>query len=390
MDSSPVLALVYLTGKTGDMATQRLMKEGLNTQAIARIAAALARSTDRFPAKDFRREAQRGLDDLELKQRVRHIIAALRQCLPADFPQAAEILARLKPHWDRGNGQDALWSFAAWPLIDYVAVHGLAHPQIALQTLRQLTPLFSAEFALRPFIVQHPGVTLRELQRWCRDPDEHVRRLVSEGTRPRLPWGQRLPQFMIDPAPVLGLLERLKDDASEYVRRSVANNLNDISKDHPDVVLRTCRHWLVGRDPQRLRLVRHATRSLVKAGHPAVFRLLGYSESPKVKVHTWSVNKTRVRVGETVSMHISLKSQAKAEQRLVLDYAVYFVKANGRRAPKVFKLKTLTLGPAAVLNIDKRHSFKEITTRRYYAGEHKIELIINGVACAEVKFHLTV
>ncbi len=372
------------------MATQRLMKEGLNTQAIARIATALARSAPRFPVKDFRREAQRGLDDLELKLRVQHVIAALRRYLPVDFPQAADILVRLKPHWDRGNGRDALWSFAAWPLIDYVAVHGLAHPRIALQTLRHLTPLFSAEFALRPFIMQHPGVTLRELRRWCRDPDEHVRRLVSEGTRPRLPWGQRLPQFIADPAPVVGLLEKLKDDASDYVRRSVANNLNDISKDHPDAVLRTCRHWLVGRDPQRLRLVRHATRSLVKAGHPAVFKLLGYSESPKVKVHTWTVNKKRVHVGEVLGMHIALHSRTKVEQRLVVDYAVYFVKANGRQASKVFKLKTLTLGSGETLNIDKRHSFKEITTRRYYAGEHKIELIINGVACAEVKFHLTV
>lgn len=370
------------------MTTQRLMKTGLNDKAVARIAAALSQVVAHFPAKDFHREAIRGLAGLELKQRVRHIIAVLSRYLPGDFPQAAEILMQLKNHWDRGDGHDPLWGFAAWPLIDYVAVHGLFHPHVSLKALRHLTPLFSAEFAVRPFIVQHPEIVLGQLHRWCQDPDEHVRRLVSEGTRPRLPWGQRLTQFIADPVPVLALLEKLKDDASEYVRRSVANNLNDISKDHPNVVLQTCRHWFKSSDKNRQRLVRHATRSLVKAGCPAVFSLLGYSKVPRLRVQTWAVNKSRVRVGGVLGIRVALRSRSRVEQRLVIDYAVYFVKANGRPRPKVFKLKILTIGPGEVVEIDKQHSFKKITTRQYYAGKHKMELIINGVVSAEVDFRL--
>ncbi len=372
------------------MTTQRLMKTGLSDPAVARIAAGLSLVVADFPAEDFRREAMRGLGGLELKQRVQHIIAVLSHYLPEDFPQAAAILMRMKTHWDRGDGSDPLWGFAAWPLIDYVAVHGLAHPHISLKALRHLTPLFSAEFALRSFIIQHPDVVFGQLHRWCQDPDEHVRRLVSEGTRPRLPWGQRLPQFIADPAPVLTLLEKLKDDTSEYVRRSVANNLNDISKDHPEVVLQTCGRWFKSRDKNRQRLVRHATRSLVKAGHPQVFNLLGYSGAPKLRVRTWAVDKTRVRVGEVLGVRMALQSRSRVEQHLVIDYAVYFVKANGRQTSKVFKLKTLTIGPGEVVEIDKRHSFKKITTRQYYAGKHKMELIINGVACAEADFRLSV
>ena len=366
------------------------MKSGLNDQAVARIAAALSQVQARFPARDFRREAVRGLAGLELKQRVQHIIAVLHRYLPGGFPQAAAVLMRLKAHWAGSDGHDPLWGFAAWPLIDYIAVHGLSHPQVSLKALRHLTPLFSAEFAIRPFIAQHTDVTLAQLHRWCQDPDEHVRRLVSEGTRPRLPWGQRLPQFIADPAPVLVLLEKLKDDTSEYVRRSVANNLNDISKDHPDVVLRTGRRWLASRDSQRQRLVRHATRSLVKAGHPAVFSLLGYSRTPKLRVQTWAVDKTRVRVGEDLGLRMVLRSRSRVKQHLVVDYAVYFVKANGRTRAKVFKFRTLTLAPGEVVEIDKRHSFRKITTRQYYAGKHKMELIINGVACAEADFRLSV
>ena len=205
------------------------MKDGLGAEAVDRIQRGLSAALPGFEGAAFSAAALDGLEKLELKKRVRHLIEVLRDFLPSDFSDAAAVLSNLKTHWHRGDPGDPLRGFAAWPLIDYVGVHGLENPEVALPLLRELTPLFSAEFAIRPFLLRHTSVTLSFLQRWALDPDDQVRRLVSEGTRPRLPWGMRLKPFMRDPDPVLDLLEVLKDDPSRYVQRSVANNLNDIS-----------------------------------------------------------------------------------------------------------------------------------------------------------------
>ncbi|MGD8347419.1 MAG: hypothetical protein PVI83_09230, partial [Lysobacterales bacterium] len=251
------------------------MKHGLGRPAIERIAAALSAVVPGFDAKAFTSQALDGLDALELKGRVRHVMAAMHDVLPKEFRQAADCLEKVGQSWMEGDPDDPLRGFAAWPVIDYVGEYGLEEPERALETLRRLTPLFSAEFAIRGFIIRYPELAYARLEAWTEDADEHVRRLVSEGARPRLPWGQRLQEAVKDPSRGLALLERLKDDPSEYVRRSVANHLNDVSKDHPDHVVAVCRDWLQGAGPERRRLVRHATRTLVKQGHPEVFGLLG-------------------------------------------------------------------------------------------------------------------
>lgn len=365
-----------------------LMKDGLGRAALERSAAALERCMPEFPKEKFLGQALDGLDGLELKERVHHVIAVLADVLPTDFPAAAEILARLPEHWDSGNPDDPLRGFAAWPLIDYAAVHGLDHPEIALDLLRDLTFLFSAEFAVRPFIRLHPETAYARMITWCDHADPHVRRLASEGNRPRLPWGERLPGFIADPSPVFALLDRLKDDPSEYVRRSVANNLNDISKDHPDRVVQICRAWLQKASAERRWIVRHATRTLVKNGHPDVFPLLGYTENPEIAVESFLLDESRVVLGDALAFRFALKSQSKTEQKIVLDYGIHFMKANGTQNRKVFKLKSVTLGPGEVVEITKRHPIKPITTRTYYPGEHRVEVLVNGVGIAEVDFLL--
>jgi len=372
------------------MAENRLMKDGLGEDAVERITQAFALSSNDFPVDQFRSDALNGLDALELKERVHHLIEVLHRHLPEPFEASVESIEAVKSVWDYGREDDPLTGFAAWPIIDYIGVHGLDHPDLSLKALKHLTSLFSAEFAIRPFLISHMEVTLNHLRQWCGDADEHVRRLVSEGTRPRLPWGQQLPQFIADPAPVIRLLEKLKDDESEYVRRSVANNLNDISKDHPGLVIQTCRNWLDPSDKNRSKLIRHATRTLVKSGHPEVFALLGYTQTPKLSVQEMKLERYRVRLGESVNMNALIRSTASEIQNFVVDYAVYHMKANGQSSAKVFKLKTVTIDPGETVELKRSHPFRKITTRKYYSGKHAIELLINGVGCGRVEFELSI
>jgi 3-methyladenine DNA glycosylase AlkC len=292
--------------------------------------------------------------------------------------------------WEIGERDDDPYGFAAWPVIDFVGKHGLSHPRESLDALRRLTPLFSAEFAIRPFLVHHEALTMTRLRKWTRDGDEHVRRLVSEGTRPRLPWGERLAKLQRDPTPVLRLLERLKDDRAEYVRRSVANNLNDISKDHPQVVVDVARSWSRGASDERRRIIRHATRTLVKSGHPGALAVLGFDPRARVSVADLSVTPKRLTLGGSLAIRFVLRSRARTAQPLVVDYAVHHVKKSGERKAKVFKLKVLELGAGDRVTIEKRHAIRQISTRQYHSGRHAVDILVNGRACARAEFDLRV
>lgn len=364
-----------------------LMKDGLGVHAIKRIAKSVALVVPGFNAKAFQKDAERGLDELELKARVHHLIAVLHRHYDLPFKQLSKHLQKLPQVWDRGSATDSKAGFAAWPLIDYVAVHGLQHPKEALQTLEKLTPLFSAEFAIRPFIQQHTDFTYATLLEWCEHPSEHVRRLASEGSRPRLPWGMRLPQFIHNPEPLVSILEKLKADDSLYVRRSVANNLNDISKDNPEWMINLCERWLADSHEHTDWIVKHALRSLVKAGDVRVFPLLGYAAKPSVVVSEIQLDKKKINRGDSIGFSCSI-SGGKTAQNLVVDYVIYFMKANGKLAPKVFKLKNIALAAKETIVITKQHSFKPITTRRYYAGQHQLAIHVNGQQVARTDFFL--
>lgn len=365
-----------------------LMKDGLGVDAVTRIAKSVALVVPGFNAKAFQKDAERGLDELELKARVHHLIAVLHRHYDLPFKKLSKYLQDLPDVWDRGSAVDNKAGFAAWPLIDYVAAHGLQHPKEALQTLEKLTPLFSAEFAIRPFIQQHTDITYATLLEWCEHPSEHVRRLASEGSRPRLPWGMRLPQFIQNPEPLAGILEQLKADESLYVRRSVANNLNDISKDNPEWMINLCESWLVDSNAHTDWIVKHALRSLVKAGDARVFPLLGYAAKASVVVSDIQLDKKKIAVGDSINFSCTIAGGKKA-QNLVVDYVIYFMKANGKLAPKVFKLKNIALACNESLTLNKSHSFKLITTRRYYAGAHQLAIQINGQEVARANFDVS-
>jgi len=261
----------------------------------------------------------------------------------------------------------------------FQAQRGMAHPERALLALHAITQRFTAEFAIRPFIVQHPELVFRTLNGWVNDPCAHVRRLVSEGSRPRLPWGLRLQALVKDPSPTLPMLHALQDNPSEYVRRSVANHLNDIAKDHPELIS----HWLAEHLPEaplsRQRLLRHASRSLIKTGHPGVMQAWGLGQGLVGTAHL-SASTHSVRIGEKVTLYIELTAPNghATDQRLEVDYLVHHIKANGGTSPKAFKGKRVVLPSQGSVSWDKAHSFVPVSTRRYFPGEHRIELQVNG------------
>jgi 3-methyladenine DNA glycosylase AlkC len=264
---------------------------------------------------------------------------------------------------------------------------GLAQPGRALAVLHALTQRFSAEFAIRPFIAAHPALAFATLARWANDPSVHVRRLVSEGSRPRLPWGMRLKALVADPSPTLPLLRALQDDPSAYVRRSVANHLNDIAKDHPALVAAWLEEHLPGAPAERRALLRHASRTLVKQGDARVLAAWGQGGRFRGEA-TLALKPARLVLGGAVQLTLELRSTARSEQALAIDYVVHHVKANGSTSPKVFKGWQLTLAPRATLALEKRHAVRPITTRTYHPGRHRVVVQINGQPAAEAAFTL--
>lgn len=354
------------------------LKLFFDERLVRRIATSIQAAWPDFPARTFIAEASTGLDDKELKDRGRHIAGALGRALPADFERAVDVLLRsLEAPASRDEG--AMSAFFYLPHLEYVATRGLDHFEASMRAQHAFTQRFTAEFSIRFFLLREPARTLARLRAWATDPSVHVRRLVSEGTRPRLPWAPRLPAFVEDPTPVLDLLELLKDDPEPYVQRSVANNLNDITKDHPDRVVELCRRWSEGGGPGRAWIVRHALRWLVKRGHPGALSFFGAEAAPEVVIERASVTPGKVPLGAEARFSCELASRADAPQKLVVDAVVHYPGAKGKSRPKVFKLRKIELLPAGRERIEGRVKLVDLTTRRHYPGEHRIELRINGV-----------
>ena len=372
-------------------------KHLLNSDLVRGAAAHLQRQWPAFDAAAFSADATRGLAALEMKQRAMHIAAALQRHLPADFDAAASLIeaALAPPAQDERLGEmrlsDAgLAGWILWPVGEFVVRQGMAHPERALRGLHALTQRFSAEFAIRPFIATHPELAFATLARWVHDPNLHVRRLVSEGSRPRLPWGMRLRALVADPSPSLPLLRALQDDASAYVRRSVANHLNDIAKDHPRLIADWLAAHLPGASAKRRALLKHASLTLIKSGDARVVAAWGLGGRFRGEAR-FAIKPARVALGGAVLLTLALESTAaRATQSLAIDYVVHHVKADGSTSPKVFKGWQVKLAPHATLLLEKTHSLKAVTTRTYRAGRHRVVVQVNGRPLAEAAFTLRV
>ena len=361
-----------------------LMAEALKNQYGADVPRAIAAMVSAvypaFNSTRFVTEVLDGYDALALMPRGKKIAQVLRDHLPPDYSRAMAILL---DSLDQPHGRDpalSLGSFLYLPHTMFVAQYGLAHFELSMRAQHALTQRFTAEFSIRPFLEQHPEATLRQLAEWTSDPSPHVRRLVSEGTRPRLPWAPRLRQFQADPAPVLALLERLKDDPELYVRRSVANNLNDIGKDHPEVLTSTAQAWLKNASAERAWIVGHALRSAVKRGETGALKVLGFGQTAQVAVGRIRITPGKAVMGGAVNIAFEITSTHRQGQNVLVDLAVHYVKASGQTSAKVFKLKTLELAPGQTAALAKKLSLAEMTTRKHYPGVHRVDVILNGKA----------
>jgi len=341
-----------------------------------------------FPHDAFIKDALSGFGPLSLTGRGFQIAAALRKHLPAEYPQAIDVLlaSTAQPHDHRASGGMA--AFLYMPHLFFVARHGLDHFEDSMRAQYALTQLFTAEFSIRAYLEKHPEATLARLREWTRDPSPHVRRLVSEGTRPRLPWAPRLRAFQKDPRPVIELLELLKDDPELYVRRSVANNLNDIGKDHPELLTTVAKRWLRGASEERRWIVNHALRSAVKRADAGALGALGYGTKAEVSLRDKRVTPARAKIGGSVTVSFTLVNTKSAAQRIMVDLVVHFVKARGTGA-KTFKMKALTLAPRGQVAVSKKIALKQLTTRKHYPGIHEVEALLNGRRVALGRFTLT-
>ena len=368
-------------------------KNLVDARLVRTAADHLVRAWPDFPTRRFVRQATTGLDELELKARVLHVREALAAALPDRFSAAADVLVRsLAPSRTDTDlsalqpGPDGLAGWIVWPMSEFVAAHGMRAPKRALAALRELTQRHTAEYAIRPFIVQHRELAFATLASWVDHRNPHVRRLVSEGLRPRLPWGIRLHELVEDPTPSLPLLERLQDDTSEYVRRSVANHLNDIAKDHPGVVADWLDRHLPAASDERRALLRHASRTLIKQGDRRVLSAWGLGQELRGEA-ALAIEPAKVRVGGAVSIKVTLRSSARSAQRLAVDYVVHHVRKRGTSA-KTWKGWQLELAAGELRTLDKRHSLRPVTTRRDRPGHHAVDLVVNGRVVASGAFEL--
>ncbi|MFN0038717.1 MAG: DNA alkylation repair protein [Burkholderiales bacterium] len=342
-----------------------------------------------FDTKAFVREALQDYDSLELLPRGWRIARALRPWLPPYFPDAAKILvASLGPKLDATESQ-GMAPFLYLPHSCFVAEFGLDHFEASMAAQYEITQRFTAEFSIRPFIEKYPEASLARLRVWATDPSEHVRRLVSEGTRPRLPWASRLRVFEKDPTPVIALLELLKDDPEPYVRRSVANHLNDIGKDHPRLLTDIAIRWMKDAPEPRRKLIRHALRSAIKRGDQAALKLFGVGTRGQAKIRNAVVSPRRARIGGEVALSFEVSNVSKRAQTFLVDFRIFYCKANGESRPKVFKLKTVELAPRASFRLSKKISLNEMTTRKHHPGLHRVEALINGEIFVVGEFRLT-
>jgi 3-methyladenine DNA glycosylase AlkC len=353
------------------------LKDQFGASAPRAIASMIRAVHDGFPQDAFLRDALAGYDRLSLTGRGFQIAAALRKHLPQEYPEAVEILlaSASQPHEHRASGGMA--AFLYMPHLFFVARHGLDHFEESMRAQHALTQRFTAEYSIRAFLEKHPEATLARLREWTADPDQHVRRLVSEGTRPRLPWAPRLRAFQKDPRPVIELLEALKDDPELYVRRSVANNLNDIGKDHPALLTAVAKRWLRGASVERRWIVSHALRSAVKRADAGALGALGYGSKAEVSMRNASILPKQPKIGGSVTISFTLVNTQRHAQRVMADLVVHFVKARGTGA-KTFKLKALQLAPRMRVVLSKKIGLTQLTTRKHYPGVHHVDVLLNG------------
>ncbi len=361
------------------------LKFGYDKAYMQKLGQSLASAHKGFDQEGFIAQVfQAPWNDLELKDRMYRIASSMVAVLPSDFSTAIEIVDQAVSHFD---------SYLAMFFPEFVAMKFAENKsenwRPACKALARYTQYSSSEFAVRPMIIQDQERMLKVMLAWTKNRNEHVRRLASEGCRPRLPWAMSLPALKKDPQPILPILEKLRSDDSEYVRRSVANNLNDISKDHPDVILSIAARWLKEKpnDGNRNKLVKHALRTLLKQGNSQALRMFGFRDPAAIRVKDLMLAPAQLRLGKELSFSFTVHCK-EGLGRIRLEYAVYYLKKNGTLSPKVFKISEFD-SEDSLRVVERCHKFHDLSTRKHHKGEHKIAIIVNGDEKVSQAFRLS-
>ena len=356
-----------------------LLKNMYNHSSLRELALDIQSVYKEFQADSFLESTFDEMwDNLELKARVRQISTNLGKFLPIDYEESIKIIDRVVANYS---------GFFGILFPDFVEIYGQddANWELSISALERYTEYSSSEFAVRPFIINQEERMMAQMYAWSKHENEHIRRLASEGCRPQLPWGQALTKYKKDPGPILPILEQLKTDPSPYVRKSVANNLNDISKTHPDLVAKLAKDWY-GKNEYTNWIVKHGCRTLLKKGNRDVLALFGYHDVTSIEVEDFALGSTSISLGEDITFSFVILTKEATKVRL--EYGIDYVKSNGKRNRKIFQISTISLKENEKKYYTKKHSFADLSTRKHYPGIHSITLIINGVESGKLDFEL--
>lgn len=364
------------------------LKDYFNIKVITILAHSIKKNFKDFKSDTFIEQCCNGLTHLGFLARSVHIKEMLYKFLPKKFEVAVDVLIRSLAPEIEGDAIGSFDNFVILSECDYVATYGVAHFDLSMHALYEMTKRMTAEGYLRVFIELDYKRSMETLHKWCDDKSPHVRRLVSEGTRSRLPLSTRIKRFQKDPTDVITLLNKLRDDESLYVRRSVANNINDIVKDNPHIAINTLELWKKDDKKEVDWVIRHASRSLLKEGNLRVLHLHGYDSEIHINVSAIIINKSNFSIGDTIEFSFIITSQETSSKKLMIDYIVNYTKTKGKRADKVFKMRDTIIKPSDTITITKIHKLKNTSGRKHYAGKHSISLQINGVKYSSIDFRL--
>lgn len=354
-----------------------LLKNMYNRESLYEVAVAIQSVYNSFKVDEFIKSTMdETWNNLELKARCRKISMSLGMYLPEDYKEALSILEK-----------SVTGFYFAFFFPDFVEVYGQddINWDLSISALERNTEYWSSEFAVRAFIIKDEERMMAQMRKWSKHKSEHVRRLASEGCRPQLPWGQAISKFKKDPTPVLPILEQLKTDTSTYVQKSVANNLNDISKTHPDLVISIAKDWY-GKNKSTNWIVKHGCRTLLKKGNRDVLALFGYDDTTSINLQDFTLETTSISIGEDLTFSFNILAKKATKTRL--EYGIDYSKSNGKRNRKIFKISEVSLKENEKKSYMKKHSFADVSVRKHYPGIHSIAIIINGIEKDKLDFEL--
>ncbi len=360
-----------------------LLKNSYNHHSIEKLASRIKIFYNQFDDKKFVKSIfDKSWDQLNLKARMQKIAKNLGQFLPTDYKKALVVIDQVLINYSQEFNAFVLMCFPC-----FVEIYGQDENNLDLSitALEKYTSHGSAEFAIRPFIANYQKQMIKQMNLWTESDNEHVRRLASEGCRPQLPWGKVLHSFKKDPTPILGILEKLKTDSSLYVRKSVANNLNDIAKTHPQLVIKIVKKWY-GKNKHTDWIVKHGCRTLLKNGNKELLNIFGFTNDDCIDINDFKLNADTFSIGDNMTVSFNILSKKTANIRL--EYAIDYVKANGKRNRKIFQISKILLKENQQKSYVKKHSLANKTTRKHYAGIHSINLIVNGIAKTNLDFEI--